>query len=199
MTFRQKSRDYMGRSLMSAGMSSKLVGIFTVLILLLTDAAAPQAAFMPNFTLPSVVNGEDVNSNEFKDKVLLVTFFATWCGPCLQEIPTLIRLQKELSKKGFSVIGLSVDKDGRYAVKELVEKEKINYPVLLSNHEATSGFGRIALIPTSFLINNDGEIVDEYHGHMGYQQLKKDIIPLLTSKGAKRRKTVIIIHKMIEI
>ncbi|MCI5165196.1 MAG: TlpA family protein disulfide reductase [Candidatus Electrothrix sp. GM3_4] len=189
---------YVGRSLISAGVINRLVGIFIVLVLLSTGAAA-YAALMPNFILPSVVDGEDVNSNEFKGKVLLVTFFATWCGPCLQEIPTLIRLQNELSKKGFSVIGLSVDKDGRYAVKELVEKEKVNYPVLLSNHEATSGFGRISLIPTSFLINNAGEVVGEYHGHMGYQQLKQDIAPLLTSKSAERRKTVIIIHKMIEI
>jgi thiol-disulfide isomerase/thioredoxin len=184
---------------MSLGMSSKLVGIVTVLILLLTDAAAPQAAFMPNFTLPSVVDGKDVNSNEFKGKVLLVTFFATWCGPCLQEIPTLIRLQNELSENGFSVIGLSVDKDGMDTVKQLVENHKINYPVLLSNKKATSGFGRISLIPTSFLINNDREVIKKYHGYVEYKQLKQDIVPLLTSKGAEHRKTVIIIRKMIEI
>lgn len=182
---------------MSGGVINRLVGIFTVLVLLPTGAA--HAALMPNFILPSVVDGEDVNSNEFKGKVLFVTFFATWCGPCLQEIPTLIRLQKELSENGFSVIGLSVNKDGRHVVKQLVESNKINYPVLLSNKKAISGFGRIALIPTSFLVNSNGEITNEYHGYVEYQQLKQNITPLLTSKGAERRKTVIIIHKMIEI
>ena len=183
---------------MSAGVINRLVGIFIVLVLLSTGAAA-HAALMPNFILPSVVDGEDVNSNEFKGKVLFVTFFATWCGPCLQEIPTLIRLQKELSGNGFSVIGLSVNKDGRHVVKQLVESNKINYPVLLSNKKATSGFGRIALIPTSFLINSNGEIAKEYHGYVEHQQLEQDIVPLLTSKGVEHRKTVIVIHKMIEI
>lgn len=192
--------------LMSAAIRTKKVGLFIVFVLLLTGTASQAASSVPNFVLPSVVDGRNVNSNEFNGKVLLVTLFATWCAPCRQEIPTLIRLQNELAGKGFSVIGLSVDRGGTDAVRKMVKKNKINYPVLLSEPEVISGFGRISFIPTSFLINRNREIVKKYRGYIPYQELKRDITPLLAAqspaparkrKGTERRKNVIIIRKII--
>lgn len=73
-------------------------------------AAAGDA--MPSFSLSSALDGKTVASDTFKDKVLLVTFFTTWCPPCRQEIPSLIQLQNDLAVKGFAVIGLSMDEKG---------------------------------------------------------------------------------------
>lgn len=81
-------------------------------IILLALSGRVLATPMPDFTLPSAVDGKDISSDDFKGKVLLVTFFATWCPPCRQEIPSLIQLQRDLSAKGFSVLGLSLDEGG---------------------------------------------------------------------------------------
>ncbi len=130
---------------------------------------------MPEFSLSSAVDGKEVSSSDFEGQVLLVTFFATWCPPCRQEIPTLIKLQKKYAPKGFSVIGLSVDEKGPKVVVKLIEKEKINYPVLMSDSRTAKGFGGIAGIPTSFLVNRKGEIVKRYPGYVPLSLLEKDI------------------------
>ena len=193
---------------MSAVIINRTAALLIVSLFLFTGAAArtQAASSLPNFVLPSVVDGRNVNSDQFQGKVLLVTIFATWCGPCREEIPTLIRLQNKLSGKGFSVIGLSVDTGGADIVKKMVKKNKINYPVLLSNQEAISRFGRISFIPTTFLVNRNGGIIRKYRGYIPYQQLQRDITPLLRSqssvrgvRGVERRKNVINIRKIIII
>jgi thiol-disulfide isomerase/thioredoxin len=140
---------------------------------------------MPNFTLPSAVDGEDISSDDFKGKVLLVTFFATWCPPCRQEIPSLIRLQKDLSAKGFSVLGLSLDEGGSEIVNELVENDNINYPVLMADSEVVSGFGGVTGIPTSFLVSHEGKMIRTYAGYVPHELLKQDIEEIMPKKAKK--------------
>jgi thiol-disulfide isomerase/thioredoxin len=149
--------------------------LFCTLILLLAGHTAMAATAMPHFALPSVVDGKTVNSDEFKNKVLLITFFATWCPPCRQEIPALIELQNELSDKGFSIIGLSVDEGGAGIVAKLVNQQKINYPVLLATGATARDFGGIPGIPTSFLINRQGNVVKSYPGYVPHKLLMRDI------------------------
>ncbi len=139
------------------------------------DAATP----MPEFSLSSAVDGKVVNSESFKGKVLLITFFATWCPPCRQEIPTLIQLYKDLGPKGFAVIGLSVDEGGPKIVAKLVEQEKINYPVLMADRSTARSFGGIAGIPTSFLVNRKGHVVKKYPGFVPHSLLERDIRAIL--------------------
>ncbi len=134
---------------------------------------------MPEFSLPSAVDGKVVNSESFKGKVLLITFFATWCPPCRQEIPTLIQLHKDLGPRGFAVIGLSVDEGGPKVVAKLVEQEKINYPVLMADRSTARSFGGIAGIPTSFLINKKGHVVKKYPGFVPHTLLERDIKAVL--------------------
>lgn len=144
-------------------------------VMLLFVGVAGAKGKMPEFSLSSAVDGKKVKSTDFKGKTLLITFFATWCPPCRQEIPTLIKLQKKFSSKGFSVIGLSVDEKGPKVVVKLIKKEKINYPVLMSDSRTAKGFGGIAGIPTSFLVNRQGEIVKRYPGYVPFSLLEKDI------------------------
>jgi len=137
------------------------------------------AVAMPAFSLPSVVDGKVVSSDSFKDQVLLITFFATWCPPCRQEIPTLIELHREYGAKGFSVIGLSVDEGGPRIVARLVKQEKINYPVLMADRATARAFGGIAGIPTSFLVNRKGHVVKKYPGYVPHDLLARDIEAVL--------------------
>ena len=151
------------------------VVLATFSLLLFLVQAAPAASQMPSFVLTDAVSGDDVSSKQFEGKVLLVTFFATWCPPCMQEIPDLIDLQDNYASKGFSVLGLSMDQGGRGIVKKLVEKRSINYPVLMADEATANDFGGVIGIPTSFLVNKKGRLVKKYPGYVPHTILDRDI------------------------
>jgi len=148
-----------------------------------TPFAARQGggAPMDQFSLPSAVDNTKVDSRVFQDQVLLVTFFATWCPPCLEEIPALIDLQDKYSGSGFSVVGLSMDEEGPGVVKSLIDKTGINYPVLMADRQVARNFGGISGIPTTFLVNRSGMIIMRYIGYTDYDALALDIQEALTA------------------
>lgn len=159
---------------------TKFLIILPMLAAVLFVAAQTWAATrMPSFALASVRNGEIVDSKSFSGKVLLLTFFATWCPPCAEEIPVLVKLQDDLGEAGFSVVGLSVDQQGPAIVASFVEKRGVNYPVLLAEAETTSDFGGVYGIPVAFLVNKSGNVVKKYTGYVGHNVLEKDIRSLL--------------------
>jgi thiol-disulfide isomerase/thioredoxin len=171
---------------MNSIITKKIFVICAILLLALSSRVL--ATPMPDFTLPSVVDGKDISSDDFKGKVLLVTFFATWCPPCRQEIPSLIQLQNDLSAKGFSVLGLSLDEGDGGVVNDLVEHDKINYPVLMADSEVVSGFGGVTGIPTSFLVSHDGKMIRSYAGYVSHDLLKQDIEEIIPSEVKKVKK-----------
>ncbi|WP_457573548.1 TlpA disulfide reductase family protein [Desulfolithobacter sp.] len=148
-------------------------GMLVVLLGFLTPAGA--AVLLPSFSLPSVPDGKTVSSEVYKGKALLVTFFATWCPPCRQEIPTLKKLNEEFGPRGFAVVALSVDEGGPKVVAKLMEQEKINYTVLMADRKTADDFGGISGIPTSFLVNKKGQVVKKYPGYVPHALLKRDI------------------------
>lgn len=156
---------------------SRCLGIlFAVFfILMVSGQAASAASQMPSFVLTDVVSGDNVDSKQFAGKTLLVTFFATWCPPCMQEIPDLIDLQNKYASQGFSVVALSVDQGGVGVVRKLVEKRSINYPVLMAEGSTARDFGGVVGIPTSFLVNSKGQVVKKYPGYVPHVVLERDI------------------------
>ncbi len=154
--------------------------LFCLLVAGIGSPAPGRAAVpLPAFSLPSVTTGEPIASDTFHDKALLITFFATWCPPCRQEIPTLIQLQKEFGPQGFSVIGMSVDEDGSRVVAKLIKETGINYPVVLADRSIQAKFGGINGIPTSFLVNRRGHVVRKYPGFIPHALLQRDIQDIL--------------------
>jgi peroxiredoxin len=137
------------------------------------------ATQMPSFALESVRDGKIVESSSFKGKVLLLTFFATWCPPCSEEVPVLMKLQKDMMDAGFSVIGMSVDQQGPATVAKFIERKAINYPVLLAESKTTTDFGGVYGIPVAFLVNKTGNVVKKYTGYVQHNVLEKDIRSLL--------------------
>ncbi|WP_417908977.1 TlpA disulfide reductase family protein [Candidatus Electronema sp. PJ] len=152
------------------------------LLLLLPGNPVLAAKAMPSFSLSAVADAKKISSDDFKNKVLLVTFFATWCPPCREEIPDFIKLQEKLSSKGFSMLGISVDETGPAGVKNLIEQEKINYPVAMADASVLTGFGGISGIPTSFLINRKGDVVKYYPGYVPSSVLQVDIEQVMAEK-----------------
>jgi thiol-disulfide isomerase/thioredoxin len=153
--------------------------IITVLLFFFSGSTVLAAKAMPEFSLTSAADDSIVSSKDFQGKVLLVTFFATWCPPCRQEIPEFIDLQKKLGSKGFSIVGISVDEGGSEVVKKLIEIEDINYPVLMADENVINGFGGISGVPTSFLVNRKGSVVKSYPGYAPRQIVEEDINELL--------------------
>jgi len=137
---------------------------------------------MAQFKLTSLTDNTELDSSELAGQVLLVTFFATWCPPCIQEIPSFIALQEAYKTKGFSVVAFSVDEGGSEPVQNLIRKYSINYPVMLADLEVARGFGGVAGIPVSFLVNRKGEIVKKYLGYVGHDVIEEEVNKMLAAR-----------------
>jgi peroxiredoxin len=132
----------------------------------------------PTWKLQSF-DGKSVSFDDFKGKVVILDFWATWCGPCREEIPGLIDLQKKYEKQGLAVVGISLDGGGAEVVKAFVTKVGMNYAVLLGNDKVQQAFGGIDAIPATFVIDRRGHIVKKYVGLVEKKQLEAVTKPLL--------------------
>ncbi len=123
--------------------------------------------------------GETFRASDHKGRVLLVNFWATWCGPCKMEIPHLIELQKKYGPRGLQVVGLSIDREGMAVVRPFAEKQGFNYPILMAPEGAQKAFGGVEAIPASFLIDKNGKVVHSVEGLVTQDQLAPKIEELL--------------------
>jgi thiol-disulfide isomerase/thioredoxin len=111
------------------------------------------------------LNGHPVSRADWPGKVVLINFWATWCGPCREEIPALIALQKQYAGR-LIVLGLSVDDGSPDDVKKFVEKNHINYPVAIASEAAQMAFGGISSVPSTFVVNTEGLIVQRHRAEL---------------------------------
>jgi len=135
----------------------------------------------PDFEVADISNNQIISLKNYKEKVVLLNFWATWCPPCRAEIPDLIQLYEKY-KENFVIIGVSLDREGIEVVKDFYSKFKINYPVVMGNPEIVKSYGGISAIPTSFLINKKGEIVQTIVGYRSRDQYESYILPLINEK-----------------
>jgi cytochrome c biogenesis protein CcmG/thiol:disulfide interchange protein DsbE len=131
----------------------------------------------PNFTLQDA-DGKTVQLSDFKGKVVLLDFWATWCGPCKIEIPWFIEFQRKYKDRGFTVLGVSMD-DGWPIVKEFAQEFKMNYPVVLGNDELGQAYGGVEVLPTTFIIDKQGRIINVHMGLVSKDEMEKQIEDLL--------------------
>jgi len=141
------------------------------------EADAKQAPL--NFTLKDVDN-RDVRLADFKGKVILIDFWATWCGPCKLEIPWFVELQERYGKQGLQVIGVSVD-DKPEQLRPYIADMKMNYPVLqgLDHDDVQDALGPVIGIPTTIVIGRDGSVCRKHIGMSGKDAFEKEIKSLL--------------------
>jgi peroxiredoxin len=132
-----------------------------------------------NFTLKDM-NGKDVNLTAYKGKVLLVDFWATWCGPCKVEIPGFVDLYTRYRGQGFEIVGMLVD-DQIAKARPFAKQYKMNYPVLDADKrdDVKDAFGPLWGLPTAFLIGRDGRICKKHSGFATKEQFEKEIKGLL--------------------
>jgi peroxiredoxin len=127
------------------------------------EPVAPTAA--PAWTMKDV-NGKEVSSAQFAGKVMVVDFWATWCGPCRVEIPGYVALQKKYGKDRLAIIGVSVDQ-GPEVVKKFIQANGVDYQIVMADEAIVQAFGGeegINAIPTTFIIDREGQIRDRKLG-----------------------------------
>ena len=141
-------------------------------------AALPVIGPAPSWKLVSL-DGNEVGSEALKGKVVVVDFWATWCGPCVHEIPGYVAMQKKYADRGLVIVGLSVDRKGEAAVRPFAKRMDVNYPLAIVTPEVIAAFGELEAIPTTYLIDREGRIRHKKTGSMEAADYEKLLAPLL--------------------
>jgi peroxiredoxin len=137
----------------------------------------------PDFVLKDA-DGKTVKLSDYKGKVVLLNFWATWCGPCKIEIPWFIDFEQRFKDRGFAVLGVSMDEDGWEIVKPYIEKHRVNYRNLLGNDSVAVQFGGVDSLPTTFLIDSTGRIASTHVGLVSKSNYENEIVHLLSQRGS---------------
>lgn len=125
------------------------------------------------------IDGKVVRLSDYRGKVVLLDFWATWCGPCKIEIPWFIELERKHKDKGFAVIGISMDEEGWDVVKPFLSRMNVNYRVVIGNDSTAQAYGGIEALPTTFLIDRDGKIAATHVGVTSRNEFDNGVEQLL--------------------
>lgn len=168
--------------------SSELIIIVAVLALgvglsarfFISPAESASPAVVAEFDLPDS-SGKQHSSKEWQDKIRIINFWATWCGPCRKEIPEFIKLQSEYADKNVQFIGIAIDEPE--AVSDYLKTIKINYPMLIGGDGGmamTEKYGNhIGALPYTVVVDSKGQIVHQQAGEFATEELVKVITPLI--------------------
>jgi thiol-disulfide isomerase/thioredoxin len=144
-------------------------------------AGMKAGGWAPDFAVKDL-SDKDVTLADYHGKVVLVNFWATWCDPCREEIPWLIAMQDKYSSRGFTVLGLAMDEEGKSIVAPFVTKERydvngqklpMNYPIVIGNDGVAEKFGGLLGYPTSVLISRDGKVLKRVTGVINEDEISK--------------------------
>ena len=131
------------------------------------------------FMLPTIT-GDSLSMADYEGQVVLLNFWATWCGPCRYEIPDLIELQNEFEPEHFAVIGISLDEDDPDFVRQFAEDMNINYPVALDERGIfAEAFGGVYALPTTYILDKDGQVAHRTIGLFPTEKMKGTIKDLI--------------------
>ena len=134
-----------------------------------------------NFYVKST-DGRGILLSSLKGKVVVLNFWATWCPPCRQEIPGFMDVTRSPRKQGLEIVGLSVEQGKQKEVTSFISNYRITYPVSFADSAILSDYGPIQYIPTTFIVDKDGDIVHKQVGGMSSAQLEDLVKPLLKAE-----------------
>ncbi len=133
------------------------------------------------------LRGRSIRLSDYKGKVVLLNFWATWCPPCRAEIPDLVKIQRDYGKRGLQVIGITYPPQTVREVRQFTRELKINYPIALGTKETKSLFDQSETLPLTIVIDRDGNIRDRIEGILLPEEFEEKIKPLLKQAGAGKQ------------
>ena len=136
----------------------------------------------PDFTLKDV-NGKPVKLSDYKGKVVLLNFWATWCGPCKIEIPWFKEFETSYKNQGFAVLGVAMDDDGWESVRPYLADKQVNYRVVVGTEQVSVLYGDVESLPTTFVIDREGRIASVHIGLVSKGDYANEIKQLLGPGG----------------
>jgi len=142
---------------------SKLVVVMSCLFFAALSQAESMSGPAPNFTLKSI-DGKNVKLSELRGEVVMVNFWASWCGPCRQEMPILDAMYEEYQDLGFTILGVNVEEDPN-AAKKLLKSIPVTFPILLDGENSVSKDYDVVAMPSTFMVDRDGNL---RYKHLGY-------------------------------
>lgn len=154
-----------------------LILLMPVFLLCACTKSIEASSAAPDVSLRDM-DGNMVQLSDFKGKVIILNFFASWCPPCRQEIPDFVGLQKQYADQGFAMIGVSLTSADD--VRPFAKKMGINYTVLVGDDKAEAAYGPIRSIPTTFLIDKEFNIAKKYIGYRSGKIFESGIKELLS-------------------
>ena len=136
----------------------------------------------PDLSLVTI-DGQPWKLSDHKGRVVIINFFATWCGPCRKEVPDLVELQEKHGEKGLTIIGLAYNSDPA-EVSKFAQKYKINYPVAIYGKDQVQAYGGVSAVPTTFLVDRKGKVAAGSEGLIPKAVLEEKILELLKPNDA---------------
>jgi peroxiredoxin len=147
------------------------MGVTAVILMTVSSVTAGiKETAAPDFTLKSV-GGENLKLSEYRGEVVLINFWASWCGPCRQEMPVLSELHDKYKALGFTVLGVNVEEDSSKA-RKLLQEMSVSFPVLLDNESVVSKQYDVIAMPSTVLVDRNGNM---RYLHKGYKPGLEDV------------------------
>ena len=151
------------------GLKTLLLGVvFSVLTATSLASSSLEGQSAPDFVLKSS-GGENLRLSEYRGDVVMINFWATWCGPCRQEMPLLDDLYTRYERVGFNLLGVNIDDDSRRAL-QMIEELGVNFPVLFDDRKEVSKLYDVQAMPVTVLVDREGNVRHVHHGYKsGYE------------------------------
>lgn len=141
--------------------------LFLLLAALFQQPNPVHAVARPGQTAPSfkvtTTSGQSVTLDNYRNHVLIIDFFATWCTPCRKSVPHLVELNRKYGKQGLQILGLSADEEGERLLRTFADEHRINYPLALAGETVQADFG-IRSVPVMFVIDKKGRVSEVFRG-----------------------------------
>jgi peroxiredoxin len=170
-----------------AGMTLPGIVFAAIVFTLSPGGVLGQKVNAPQFELRDI-NGRIVRLSNYRGKVVLINFWATWCPPCRAEMPDLVRLQREHAKQGLQIIGITYPPETKTRVRRFARSLKVNYPIILGTRQIKDRFSSEETLPLTVVIDRDGKVSDIISGILLREEFDEKIKPLLmkTTEGEMR-------------
>lgn len=155
----------------------------TLFLLLIVFAAAMDASAQqrtPDLSFKDI-NGKTIRLSDFKGKVVLLNFWATWCVPCRAEIPDLVKKQRSYRTRGLRILGVTYPPERRSEVRSFMRELKVNYPVVIGSKETKQAFSSSETLPLTVVIDREGNIREIIEGIIYSDEFDEKVKPLLST------------------